>query len=184
MTSLSACVIGYGNPLREDDGLGFEAAAALCAGLSDREDVEVHACHQLTVDLAEVLSRAECAVFVDAANEGEEAGRVRLRRLTASDPAAGSFTHHLTPGTLLGLCRALYGRAPEGVLVSVSGAEFGFGDGLSPRVGLALPGVVGLVRAICLEGVGRAGGEGGDGGAEVAAGDCAAGGGGAGTCVM
>ena len=58
-------VIGVGNPLRGDDGLGWHAAEHLRERL-----VELHAtvtsCHQLIPELAEPVSRAERVIFIDA----------------------------------------------------------------------------------------------------------------------
>jgi len=44
-------VIGYGNTLRGDDGLGQRAAEAL-AQRALPDGVEVLSCHQLTIELA------------------------------------------------------------------------------------------------------------------------------------
>jgi Ni,Fe-hydrogenase maturation factor len=46
---------------------------------------------------------------------------------------ASPFTHHMTPETCLSLSQALYGKAPEAVLVSVRGYQFGFENTLSAR---------------------------------------------------
>jgi hydrogenase maturation protease len=126
-------VIAYGNPLREDDGVGWVVAEALtqCPGL------EVHAFHQLLPELAETLSRAACVVFVDARRDGAP-GEVRCKPVRAREGAEG-FTHCLDPGRLLGLCRRLYGRSPQAALVSVVGARFGFGHELSAEVRRAVP---------------------------------------------
>ena len=44
-------IIGYGNPLRADDGVGWQAARRL-AELRQDEFVETLALHQLTPELA------------------------------------------------------------------------------------------------------------------------------------
>src|SRR5580704_15594719 len=48
-------VIGYGNPLRSDDALGWHASRLLAQALAGQE-VDVITCHQLTPELAEPLS--------------------------------------------------------------------------------------------------------------------------------
>lgn len=51
-------VLGYGNPLRSDDGLGWRVAVELFRANAS-VDVLVLPCHQLTPDLAETASLVE-----------------------------------------------------------------------------------------------------------------------------
>jgi len=103
-------VIGYGSPLRQDDGLGLRAAEILEAG-----GVDVLRCHQLTIELAAHIADAEIAVFLDAAADLEP-GAVRCTEV-ACEPGS-AWTHHLTPGQLLGFTAATFGRAPRALLIS------------------------------------------------------------------
>jgi hydrogenase maturation protease len=120
-------VIGYGNELRGDDGLGPAVAEAVAAiGLPD---VECLAVHQLVPELAERLADARLAVFVDArVGPGEQA--VEVTRIKTGE-SGGLMAHAADPRALLALARAVYGRAPEAWLVAVTGCHFEFGDGLS-----------------------------------------------------
>jgi hydrogenase maturation protease len=72
-------IVGYGNPLRGDDGLGWHAAEALRAALPE---AEILAVHQLTPELAEDASRAELVIFLDAAETGAP-GEWRCREIVA-----------------------------------------------------------------------------------------------------
>jgi hydrogenase maturation protease len=118
-------VIGYGNPLRGDDGIGAAIATEVAAlGLPG---VEVRVVHQLTPELAADLADARLAVFVDAAAGGEPVAAVRLE--AAADDV---ITHAVDPRGLLALAGAAFGRTPEAWLVTAAGADFGFGDTLSP----------------------------------------------------
>lgn len=132
-------VIGFGNPLRQDDSIGWVVAEALV----DQPGVELRRVHQLLPELAESLSRAKDVVFVDA-RRGGPAGEVRRTRLTPAS-TTWSGTHSLSPEALLGLCERYYGRTPEAVLVSIAGARFGFGEDLSPEVRDAIPQAVSCV---------------------------------------
>jgi len=59
----SVLVIGYGNPLRCDDGVGQQIAKAVATwGIPN---VEAIAVHQLTPELAEKLVTVDLAIFVD-----------------------------------------------------------------------------------------------------------------------
>lgn len=137
-------IIGYGNPLRADDGLGWRAAEQLREGLP--ADMEILTVHQLTPELAEDASRAELVVFIDA-GEGGAPGSWK-REEVAPDSGRQPFTHHVTPASLVSAAGALYGRAPRAVLFSMAGESFAFGEGLSPRVAAALPGMLEEVKAL------------------------------------
>lgn len=126
-------VIGFGNPLRGDDGLGWVAAEHL---LKQGEALDVLAVHQLTPELAEPVSRADLVIFIDARRDGTP-GEVSSEAVLPEPPAA--FWHHVSPGILLGSAQALYGRSPEAVLFSIAGEEFGYREGLSSVVEAALP---------------------------------------------
>jgi hydrogenase maturation protease len=137
-------IVGYGNPLRGDDGFGWQAATRLLALIADPE-VEVLPVQQLTPELMEPVSRAGRVVFIDAAAAGEPG--VLQEREVAADPETWRFTHHSTPGGLLAGAAALFGRAPEATLYSVPGQDFAFGERLTPAVEGALAEVVARVCA-------------------------------------
>jgi hydrogenase maturation protease len=120
-----ALVIGYGNTLRGDDGIGPAVAGDLAALAIP--GVRVIVAHQLTPELAADLADARLAVFVDATLGGEP---VRAVRIEAA--ATGSvMTHAADPRGLLALCAAVYQRCPVAWLVTAAGADFEFRDGLS-----------------------------------------------------
>lgn len=119
-------VIGYGNPLRGDDGLGPAVAEAI--GAQDLPGVRVLVVHQLTPELAADLTEVQLAVFVDAAVGGEPVTAARLQCDTTEDV----MTHAPDPRCLLVFARAVYGRVPEAWLVTVAGVDFGYRDDLTP----------------------------------------------------
>ncbi len=132
-------IIGYGNPLRGDDAFGPRAADRLREILDDPR-IEILALHQLTPELVEPVSQADRVIFLDAAL-GPEPGSVTATRLEATEARSG-FTHFASPGALLAGARALYGRAPEGILITVTAANFDLGEGLSAPVQSALDALI------------------------------------------
>jgi hydrogenase maturation protease len=129
-------IAGYGNPLRGDDGLGWHAAEKLRErGLPD---TEVLTLHQLAPEMAETISGFELVIFGDAAVQGE-AGAIVEQELASEYIAPQSFTHHVSPESLLAAARWLYARAPRAVLFTVAGQSFGFEERLSPAVEAAFP---------------------------------------------
>lgn len=137
-------VIGLGNPLRGDDSAGQRAAELLYHCLEPGA-ADIRLCHQLTPELAEPLSRASLAVFIDA-RDGGEAGEICARRVESFGETR--HTHFLTPGALLQLARTLYDSEPRAWLITISAAQFEFGAALSPEVERALPALVDRVCAL------------------------------------
>lgn len=132
-----ALIIGYGNPLRGDDGLGWHAAQRLVAVLEEQE-AQIIACHQLTPELAEPISCADLVVFIDAVQQ-EPAGQLSYQRITPEVSLPCTFSHHLTPLTLLAWAQGLYGTCPEAMLFSVSSQYFDCSEELSPPVAAVVP---------------------------------------------
>lgn len=130
-------VIGYGNPLRGDDGFGYRAAERIPGAT---------AVHQLTPELMESIARAGRVLFLDASAEGV-AGEIRRRAIRPA-PDGDAFTHHATPEALLAGALALYGRAPEAEILTVVGADFSLREDLSPAVADALERVITYVRTV------------------------------------
>ena len=147
-------IIGYGNLLRGDDAAGFLAAERLRAAITD-PGVTVLPVHQLTPELAEPVSRAALAIFIDAW-VAPEPGEIRERRILPApepDVAGGaSFTHHATPEDVVAMALALYGHAPEAWLVSVVGCDFSYSTGPSPAFDRRVESVVAAVlrRIACV----------------------------------
>jgi hydrogenase maturation protease len=118
-------VIGYGNALRGDDGIGPAVAAEIAA--MALPGVRVLAVHQLTPELAANIADARRVVFVDAAVSGD---LVTVTRLTA-EPTPPSLTHATDPRALLALAGVLEGHAPDAWLVTARGSDFRYKEGLS-----------------------------------------------------
>ena len=126
-TPAGLLVIGYGNTLRRDDGVGpMVAEAVAMLGLPG---VRAMACALLTPELAEAVSQAAAVVFVDAAVDAPQ--EVQLRELA---PAASSqvMAHAANPATMLALARDVFGHAPEAWWLTIPATELGIGEELSP----------------------------------------------------
>jgi hydrogenase maturation protease len=129
-------IVGFGNPLRSDDGVGWHVAQQLCRELS-RADVQVVARQQLTPEIADFASRAERMLFVDAARSGKS-GSLLCRKVVPAD-LSDSYSHELSPATVLKLAEKLYGRCPPSFLFTIAGENFETGDAMSPAVCSAIP---------------------------------------------
>jgi hydrogenase maturation protease len=124
---VAVLVIGYGNTLRRDDGVGPKVAEAVAA--LALPGVRALACPLLTPELAEAVSQADVVVFVDAA---VDAPREVQRRKLAPAESSQVMAHAARPATLLALARDVYGHAPEAWWLTIPVEELGVGEELSP----------------------------------------------------
>lgn len=133
-------VIGYGNTLRHDDGVGVQVAEAV-AGLN-LPGVDVIARQQLTPELAASISKADTVIFVDA---DSTASQTEFRPI--EPVSAGQMLAHVTnPRTLLALSKELFGSSPKACWLAVPVEDFTFGFGLSARSERGLLTAVKLIR--------------------------------------
>jgi hydrogenase maturation protease len=138
-------IIGYGNPLRGDDGLGWHAAERLRLAVRD-PNVEILAIHQLTPELMDPISRAGRVIFLDAC-VGTVPGEIEERTVEPQAAAGAAFSHHSTPAALLAGACALYGRAPQATLIAMTGVDFSLSDQLSEEAGRQVESAVALCLA-------------------------------------
>jgi Ni,Fe-hydrogenase maturation factor len=143
--SVQILVIGYGNPLRGDDGFGSLAASYV----EERQipGVEVIVSHQLNPEMATSLSNSSYAIFLDAVastptcatqapvgGRGEdEPGTLRATPVEHCD-LSSSGMHHFEPGNLLALAQAIYGHAPPATLITATARSFHHGPEISAEV--------------------------------------------------
>ncbi len=143
---MAALVIGYGNPLRQDDGAGRAVADAIEQS-TNGPGVRVITVHQLTPELMLEFQGVSLVVFVDAAH-GAPAGAVTSWELTPEPGDNREFTHHCEPGNLLYQADKLYNASPRGFMVTIAAAQFGFGEELSAAVREAVPRAVERVERL------------------------------------
>src|ERR1017187_3510571 len=113
-TPAGLLVIGYGNTLRRDDGVGPRVADAVAA--LALPGVHELACPLLTPELADPVSRAHLAVFVDAAVDAPR--EVQMRKLAPADTSQ-IMAHAASPAILLALARDVFGHAPAAWLLTI-----------------------------------------------------------------
>lgn len=125
MLTTKGLVIGYGNSLRSDDGIGIRIAETVADW--QLPQVRSLAVAQLTPELAADLAIADLAIFVDAGRATERALEVR-----ALEPEVSTISSHFSnPQALLSLTVAIYKTCPQAWWLIVPGLNFQLGDRLS-----------------------------------------------------
>ena len=149
VTPGGALVVGYGNTLRTDDGVGRIVAERLADDPRLR-GADVRAVHQLTPELAQEVSGASLLVLVDASVE-VPTGSVLVGALGPGGGNGPSGSHHVGAGELVELARELWASAPPAYVVQVGVASMDVGDRLSPAVEAAVPLAMDAVVALVAE---------------------------------
>lgn len=129
-------VVGCGNTLRCDDGIGPRLVQELLDSTSF-PGVECIITQQLTPELADPISQSNCVLFIDA-DQIQPPGDITIQRI-ASSTTSSAMNHDLDPEKLLGWSARLYGRVPEAYLCCIGGACFDLHDGLSAVLETRLP---------------------------------------------
>ena len=136
-------VLGYGNTLRSDDGVGPLVAETI-AGLQ-LPGVETLVAGLLTPELADPISRAGMVVFVDAAVDAP-----REAQLRPCAPAESSqiMAHAADPKTMLALARDVFGHTPQAYLLTIPVENLAIGEQLTPFAREGMARAVELIRKL------------------------------------
>lgn len=135
-------LVGYGNTLRRDDGVGCWLVQQLAP---EYPAVKAITAHQLLPEIAAEVAQVAGVIFVDAAIDGDP-GSVRTQKLAPLTHLQDA--HALTPAGVLHLCGYLYDTQPTAHLITVTGCDFALGEGFSPAVEAALPHALSEIRRL------------------------------------
>lgn len=138
-------VIGIGNPIKSDDGVGVEVVRRLDGRVGPA--VELVEGNVYCADLFTFLEGVERAIFIDGVDAGEEPGSIfRLGPRDIKAKTANPLSiHDFGLYELINTAR-LMGQCPEHItILAVQVKDVGFGDVLSREVAAAVPRVCELV---------------------------------------
>jgi hydrogenase maturation protease len=129
-------IIGYGNPGRQDDGIGpffiTQLAQRLPKHLSPFICLQEN--YQLTVEDALEACAYQHIIFVDASLNGAEPFSYQPVSTTSSSEFG---SHSINPAGLMQLCQTLYQHDPESYILGIRGYQFDeFEEKLSPQARL------------------------------------------------
>jgi hydrogenase maturation protease len=144
---MKTLIIGYGNSLRGDDGVGALVAEQVAAW--NLPEVRTLSVHQLTPELAAEIAEVEIVFFADACI-GRLHATIEPIQLAAVpclqkgsniglDIGLESLNHVWNPAVLLALAKTLYNAVPVAYQLLIPAHDFGYGAPLSKsaRDGLA-----------------------------------------------
>ena len=143
-------VIGIGNPLRGDDGIG-PAAVEWVRREPLPDDIQILDGGEASLGLVGLMEDADRVVLVDAAEMGAEPGAVRvfdLSEVLLAEEGVDICVHSARTASAIRLAASLGCLPRELKFVGVQPKQMGWGIGLSPEVSRALPTVAKAVLGI------------------------------------
>ena len=125
-------IYGYGNPGRQDDGLGYAMIRKLeeWVNQSGIIGIEFDSNYQLNIEDAEAISAKDLVIFVDASTE--EIDDFVMTDVTG-ETGVTFTTHAASPGYIVKLCADLFGKSPVVKLLHIKGYQWEFEEGLSKK---------------------------------------------------
>ncbi len=125
-------VYGYGNPGRQDDGLGIELALAIEKWAMESEylGIDVDTNYQLNIEDSYNLKTYDIVVFTDASVEDISA--FKYERLYPK-LAVNFSMHAVEPEFVLALCEQMYDVTPMAYLLHIKGYNWEFMEDMSTK---------------------------------------------------
>jgi hydrogenase maturation protease len=125
-------IYGYGNPGREDDGLGIELVNRLETWAAGNQftGIKFDNNYQLNIEDAEVISKQDLVIFVDASEEDIEDFCFSVVDGTGK---LAFTTHSASPGYILKLCQELFQKSPIVLLLHIKGYAWNLKEGISQQ---------------------------------------------------
>lgn len=125
-------IYGYGNPGRQDDGLGVLLAEEIERWSAEKGFVNIHtdSNYQLNLEDADALAKHDLVIFADASRE--DIGTFTMEPLEASEKS--EFTmHSVSPAFVLHLSKQAFNREPEAFLIHIKGYQWEFMSEMSEK---------------------------------------------------
>ena len=129
---LQILVYGYGNPGRQDDGLGnyFVEKVKAWAGENGLSNLSFDSNYQLNIEDAAEISDKDIVIFVDASTEDIES--FEFEEITPDANVEFSM-HAVSASYVVHLCRDIYQKTPKSFLLHIKGYEWEFMEGITAK---------------------------------------------------
>lgn len=125
-------IYGYGNPGRQDDGLGnyFVEQAKAWAEKEGLNHISFDSNYQLNIEDAAEINDRDFVIFVDASVEDIES--FKLDEITPDAKVEFSM-HSVSASYVVHLCRDIYGKSPRSYMLHLKGYEWEFMEGITDK---------------------------------------------------
>jgi hydrogenase maturation protease len=127
-------IYGYGNPGRQDDGLGARLIELIDKWIDENsiKDIFTDCNYQLNIEDAALIADYDKVVFVDA-SVVEDVKDFRLESIQPNDATIEFTMHAVSTAYVVDLCRKIYNKTPEAYVLHIKAYEFDFKEELTPK---------------------------------------------------
>ncbi len=127
-------VYGYGNPGRQDDGLGARFTELFEKWVQEQKhnNISVDCNYQLNIEDSAYIAEYDLVVFVDASIV-EEVENYKLEPAKPDDATIEFTMHAVSVSYVVDLCQKIYGKTPEAYVLHIKAYEFDFIEELTPK---------------------------------------------------
>jgi hydrogenase maturation protease len=140
---MKTLVLGLGNPLLRDDGVGLRVVQALQPILGEEQNIEIKEDYRGGLRLMEIMVGYDRAIIVDAICTDAEPGSIHLLSPDDIPTQRSASVHDVNLPTALELGRQTGAKLPSSENILLIGIEVEdvhtFGDSLTPKVEAAIP---------------------------------------------
>lgn len=125
-------IYGYGNPGRQDDGLGnaFVNRIREWVAIEGLHDFSFDSNYQLNIEDADAIADKDLVIFADASEE--EIEDFCLSKVDGTSEVSFT-THAASPGYIVKLCEDLFNKKPLVLLLHIKGYEWEFKEGITEK---------------------------------------------------
>ena len=141
---MKTLIVGLGNPILGDDGVGWRVAEEVKRHVLGQSDVDVECVSLGGLSLMEHLIGYDRAILIDAIKSGEQRGSVLVMHLEDLPNYSAFHTtsiHDVSLQSALDMGRRIGAKLPEHIMVVGITTEpnFEFSEELTPEVQAAVP---------------------------------------------
>jgi hydrogenase maturation protease len=149
----SILLYGYGNPGRQDDGLGIWFIEGMEHWVKENEldFIKTDSNYQLNIEDSINICSCDTVFFIDATKE-KDIEDYAVTEVVPSEEASFS-THSVSPEFLSGICLRLFKKTPKVYLIHIKGYEWEFKEGITEKANHNLDRALIFTKELLITGV-------------------------------
>ncbi|HNZ42985.1 MAG TPA: hydrogenase maturation protease [Bacteroidales bacterium] len=126
-------IYGYGNPGRQDDGLGARFVEMAEKWIAEERISQIFTdCnYQLNIEDSAVIAEYDTVIFVDASVA--DVNKFKLEKVDPDNASIEFTMHAVSVSFVLDLCQKVYHKSPETYVLHIKACEFDFIEALTPQ---------------------------------------------------
>ncbi len=127
-------VYGYGNPGRQDDGIGARFVELISEWI-EKENISgiyTDCNYQLNIEDSSLVADYDIIFFVDA-SVVEEVEYYKLEKVEPNNATIEFTMHAVSTAYVIDLCQKIYHKTPEAYVLHIKAYEFDFVEEITPK---------------------------------------------------